>query len=554
MRIRLTLLALLAVLGAVWMASSAWAHAIIRATTPGDGETLDATPSEVTLEFNEPVTVSPGSLRVFDADGARVDRGDAQARAETSSVAVSLEPDLGEGTYVVSWRVLSADAHPVHGAFVYTVGTGTADESRIAEILQGTSDTGLQTVAAVFRFLQYTAGLLAAGAVFFLVWVHDRRGAERRALLRITTVAAVVAGAVAVLGVGVQAALATGLGLRAAVDPVALGDVAASTYGLSAAALLTGAVVLLVGARRMWDDWAVVTAVTGAVILVGAFALTGHTASTHPRWLVVSADIAHTSAAAAWFGGLVLLGWVLHRRRREDGDALHGAAMIGRFSSVATLAILGVVVAGSALGWAEVRAPRALWSTAYGWTLVAKVAVVALVLGLGAYNKRRLVPAITRAGDGADADARSWDRLRAIVRVEAAGLCLALAVTAVLVNLVPARDAAGVTGPLSVREPMGEEYLVDLTVDPNRAGSNELHIYLFTADGRVADAEHMLVGLSLSAENIGPIEREPTRLAPGHWTLGGAQLPIPGRWTVTLTASVSRFEEATVDIPIDVGG
>jgi copper transport protein len=543
---RLLLVLTAALITAAALASPAGAHAILRSTTPSDGEALAASPDTVSLTFNEPVNASGGAVRVFNSEGARVDLADATASASTDSVTVSLQPDLPEGTYVVSWRALSADAHPVHGAFVYTVGDDVADEAVVEQILSGTSDSGMQTAATLIRFLQYAAGLIAAGAAFFLVWVSDRRVEDRSALVRVATTAVAVAALVTVIGVAIQAALVTGLGLSSAVDRAVLSDVMSSSYGVSAVATVVGCAVLIVGARRLWDDWAVIAAATGAVILVGSFALTGHTASTQPRWLVVTADIVHTTAAAAWFGGLVLLLMTLRRRKIED-DAVAGSRIVSRFSTMATGAIVAVSLAGFALSWAEVRALRALWSTAYGWTLIAKVAIVGIILLVAAYNRRRLVPAIERAG------ADAWKRLQSTVRLEVAGLVVLLGVTAVLVNLIPARDAAGVTGPLSVRQAIGDEYFVDLTVDPNRVGSNEMHIYLFSNDGRAAEAEEILVGLSLPAEDIGPIEREPTPTGPGHWTLTAAELPIAGRWIVTLQAAVSRFDELTVDIPIDVG-
>jgi copper transport protein len=541
----LLMLAAALVLAAV-VASPASAHAILRGTSPGDGEALATAPETVSLEFNEPVETGAGGLRVFNDEGVRVDEADATAAAETDSVSVSLQPDLPEGTYVVSWRALSADAHPVHGAFVFTVGEGEADDSVISSILEGTSDSGMQIAAAVLRFLQYAAGLVAAGAAFFMIWIHDRRAEDRPALLRAANVAVWVAMAATVVAFAVQAALVTGLGLGSALDPVALGDVLASSFGVSTVATLLGLVVLAVGLRRLWDDWAVVTASVGAVMVVGSFALTGHTASTQPRWLVMTADVVHTTAAAAWFGGLVLLLITLRRRKLGD-DAVGGSRLVSRFSTMATGAIVAVSLAGFALGWAEVRAPRALFSTAYGWTLVAKVAIVAVILVVGGYNQRRLVPAIQRAG------ADAWRQLQRTVRFEVAGLVVLIGVTAVLVNLIPARDAAGITGPLSVRHTIGEDYLIDLTVDPNRVGSNEIHIYLFSADGRAAAAEEVLVGLTLPAEEIGPIEREPTPTGPGHWTLSAAELPIAGRWIVTITGSVDRFDEITAEIPIDVG-
>jgi copper transport protein len=164
---RLLLLFPLALVLAAVLASPAFGHALIRSTTPGDGEAVDAAPQTVSLEFNEPVTMSPGGLRVFNSEGARVDAADASSSGDAA--AVTLEPDLPDGTYVVSWRALSADAHPVHGAFVFTVGEGEADEDLLARILEGTSDTAMQAVAAVLRFAQYAAALLAAGGVFSLI-------------------------------------------------------------------------------------------------------------------------------------------------------------------------------------------------------------------------------------------------------------------------------------------------------------------------------------------------------------------------------------------------
>lgn len=204
-------------------------------------------------------------------------------------------------------------------------------------------------------------------------------------------------------------------------------------------------------------------------------------------------------------------------------------------------------IAGTALGWAEVRALRALTSTAYGVTLITKLILVLLVLGVAAYNQRKLVPAVQQAG----VDARH--RLRSTVRLEVLGIVIVIAVTGVLANLIPARDAAGITGPLSERRPLGEEHFVDITVDPNRVGLNEIHIYVFSNDGRAADADEISVGLSLPAEDIGPIEREPTPTGPGQWTLSQAELPIAGRWIVTIDVAVSRFEQAQAEIPIDVG-
>ena len=101
------------------------------------------------------------------------------------------------------------------------------------------------------------------------------------------------------------------------------------------------------------------SAAVGAVVTIGSFAITGHTATSTPRWLVVNADVAHALAAAARFCGLVLLLAVLRRRKAED-DPVAGATLVSSFSTMATIAIVVVSVAGLGLGWAEICALRAL--------------------------------------------------------------------------------------------------------------------------------------------------------------------------------------------------
>jgi copper transport protein len=164
--------------------------------------------------------------------------------------------------------------------------------------------------------------------------------------------------------------------------------------------------------------------------------MAGHTVTAEPRWLALVADACHTIAASMWFGGLVLLGIVLHRRA-DSSDPVAGARMVARFSAWATGAVLMVAVAGLALAWVEVRSLRVLFAEPYGWTLAAKTMIVAAVLLVGAYNNRILVPAIRRAAP--EDWSPAWRRLRWTVRIEVIGLVAALAATAVLVDSPPPR-------------------------------------------------------------------------------------------------------------------
>jgi copper transport protein len=72
---RLAALLLAALALALLPASPAAAHAALLASTPQDGVVLDAAPAEVSLQFNQPVGIGLGAVRVIGPDGERVDDG-----------------------------------------------------------------------------------------------------------------------------------------------------------------------------------------------------------------------------------------------------------------------------------------------------------------------------------------------------------------------------------------------------------------------------------------------------------------------------------------------
>jgi copper transport protein len=519
-------------------AGPASAHAGLLATTPSDGAHVDVPPSIVTMTFSEHVSAPLGAVRVFDARGKRVDNGNVVASDAT--VTLGLDGTLANGCYIVTWRVISADSHPVRGAFSFTVGASTDTCTRPPP---DPSDRQYEIAGAIARFFAYAGTLLAAGGALFLTVVHDRND-DRGRLLRVVSGAAVV-GALGVLAaLPIQAALATGLGLTAITKAGVLGDVAADGVGLSAGLALAGLVVLAVGLRTSHRGATLV----GAALSSVSFAFAGHTTATDPKWLAMTADIVHAGAGAAWFGGLVLLTLTLRARRSKDGDPVAAGAMVARFTTMATVCVLAVTLTGTALGWTEVRALRALTSTTYGQLLIAKAALAVLIALIGAYNHYRLVPALHRAAEkGRDV----WHHLLRTVRIEALGMVIVLALTAVLVNVTPARNAAGIGTIYSKTEALGAD-TVNLVVDPNRAGSNAIHLYLLDPNGRAAAMQSVTLELSLPSDQLGPIRRQPFVAGPGHYQLNSSDLSIPGKWSIVVRAQVSKFEEQTATFDVTV--
>lgn len=538
------------VASALASASPASAHAELLATDPADGAVVDAAPSEVTLQFTEGVDLQPDGVRVLDDAGERVDLG--EAAASDATVVAPLRDGLARGSYVVAWRVVSVDGHSVRGSFTFSIGEAS-DVSGISgdAFAAGSGDRPVEIAAAVLRFLAYLGVLGSCGVV--LVSTLLRRPDEPTPVARWVTAGVVVALASIVLQAVALAALATGEGITAITQPGVLALVLSDGYGTAAVVSLIGLLAVLITAGLPFEGPARIIALTGATVAPLAFALTGHTRSMEPAAAGYSADLVHLLAATVWFGGLGAVTATVLRRRRA-GDSLGAAEAVATFSGVAAVAAGAVIVAGLVLSWLEVGGLGPLTSTAYGRLLLAKVLAVGVVLLLAAWNRFRLLPLVARDALDAvddDVDEQAWRSLVRSLRAEGLVLVVVLAITGVLVNVTPAKQSVD-RGPVTVTTELGEG-TVDVTVDPARAGRNDIHAYIYDAsgrpDGRYDEAQFRL---ELPAQDLGPFDRDPVEAAPGHFQLVGTDLPLSGEWTLTITVKPDRFTETSGTVTFEV--
>jgi copper transport protein len=557
--------ALLAAVIGSWSfaASPASAHATLTGTDPPDGAELDSAPSAVTLTFNEPVEVPTGALRVFDADAQRVDAG-MIATGDGAVVAAALPDGLPDGGYVVTYRVISTDAHPIGGVTTFTVGDAPAvDDATIGTLAAGAQDGAARPTGIALRGIGYLATLLAGGAALFAATVA-RRPVDRAAARRLAMPAALVGVVATLLGVPIQAAALTGDGFASALSVVTLGEVISSSFGTSVLVRAAALVWLVVLWRPRMPG--AVPAIVG-MAAAASFALDGHQRSVEPAWLLIGGDIVHLVAAASWFGGLVLLAEAL-RRRSLDDDPVEAAGLVARFSSVALVSFALVAVGGVAMAVPLVGSVGALTATTYGWLLVAKTAAVAVVVVLAFYNRQRLVPAIAalRVPAGGSVDTppveqgrhrqragAAWHQLRRTVRFEVVVIAAVLLVTGALVATQPASEAAGFGGLFEATAPLGEGLEIDVVVDPNEVGRNAIHLYVLDATGRPsAEVEDLMLELTYLPESIGPIPIEPFFAGPGHWVANSDELAFPGDWEIRVVAGLDRFTELSAEVTVPV--
>jgi copper transport protein len=260
------------------------------------------------------------------------------------------------------------------------------------------------------------------------------------------------------------------------------------------------------------------------------------------------ADFVHLTAGATWTGGLVflILGlvWAV-----EDRWALASRA-VPRFSTLAVVSVTALIAAGTVNAYLQVRAWRGLWDTTYGLLLLSKIGLVLPLLLLGAYNNRYAVPRL-RLGIASVVEQRRFLRTAG---GEVALMIAIVAVTAVLVSEVPAKASVAPTGPYATEAQLGPLDL-NLVVDPARAGTNAIHVYLLKRSGQPADVAEANLSLSLPSKQIGPLRFRTWRLAPGHYVVYGADLALAGDWQLRVDARRGQFQafDTTLSIPVREG-
>jgi copper transport protein len=504
----------------------------------------------------------------------------------SDAVDVPLEPELSRGTYTVAWRIISTDGHPIAEAFVFHVGApgenprGIVDEVLAGEGRAGSLESGL---AAVGRWLLLVSLLALAGAVVFLALVWGRLiappdgvDAEFAAGWRRVVVAAWATALVSTLLLFVlQGALAADVPLREALSSDVLREVAETRFGvvslirlglLAACVAVWPAVRRSVEPRRSVGAAAVAVRPTAGVLTAGGAlvlallatpGLSGHAGTTDPVGLNVAADMLHMVAAAAWMGGLLLLLGVAFPATRNLPDGARArilAPMVARFSDVAVIAVAVLLVSGGLRAWAEVRALDALTDANYGVVLLVKLAAVLPILALGAINNRWTKPQIVRLAAESDPGGarRPLWTLRRLVGAEVAMGAIVIAITALLVNLPPARVEAGADEPSMSTASIGHHEL-HVTVDPGQVGENRIHLSATDDHGEPAQFDEIRVLFRMPEEDIGPLVATAEAMGPGEYVVHGHQLSVPGEWTLEIVARTGEFdqERTTVDVVVD---
>lgn len=566
-------------------ASAATAHSSVTSTFPSDGEQVAVAPQRIELVLNESVTLGTSAVRVVNSKSENLPLTTELSVVGTSSTITSTPTsNLADGWYAVAWEVVSADGHPKSGTFTFLVGkdrsVATASIDDPTALYRKLSDP--------LRFLGYLTTLLAIG---FLVamWPLARIPSAVSFMQRAASWTAGLGLVVAPLTIANFTILLNGGSFDeiGSVFVIALQSSAGTALLVRTSALFALCTAVLLASERSFRYVALVAGALGTIGLAASFAFSGHTTVVPRSAFAGPLLVVHLAAGAVWLGGLPAMAWAFSKRRELNNQDL--AFTISRFSALATVSVFVVGLAGTALSVMMFNKPGEVLSK-YGYSLMGKIAAVAIFAGIGAYNHFVLVPnfkkansaaaltdesgeTVSGAQDGTSgpqiADEVRASKLRSGLRrsllVESFGVViLALLTTYLTTSAAPAAGGSHGLGeshghsesssvnfgdvPLVIQGTLGQGG-VELTITPPTAGTeNTISVNITDVVGKTIKAEAVEIELTQTDLNIGPILRKLEAQSNGKFSLTSRDLGIPGNWTATITVKTGTLSSEKAEL------
>ena len=539
------------VLAALAQPTAAWAHAGLVHTVPRANVVLNQPPPVVQLTYTEAVEPRFAAVSVTNAAGEQQKAGAPRRSATDPKTLVVPLKRIGEGWYLVYWRVISVDGHPVRGAFTFAVGPNPGPQPQFA--IPSISETAATPRLIAARSIVFVAIMAAIG--LFVLRIATARPVVRRvpeSRLRPLDIAFGVASAVALIAIPIYLVMATAqFALRSVFDLGALVPLLrASAFGRGLVHLeIVFALFALAGGLSLWIDRpererrsiAEVLALTGSLSAAAAVlvvpGLSGHAAQTSPRGAMLVFDWLHLIAGSIWVGGLLglLVLWGSFPVARRIAGLV---VCVPRFSNTAFVSVL--VLIGSGIGASLVHLPTfaSLWQTSYGQTLLVKIGLLSAAMLLAAGNLLRTRPRLLAYRGRPELAPGATVLLRRLVSGEVLLVVSAVVAAAVLSSLPPPSKALAKVGSATARVGPGpvaevvnkDGYRVELHVSPNRAAAQNDFSLRITRDGQPVTGAEVVIGATMLDMEMGTQSYALTETSPGVYSHSAPALVMVGHW------------------------
>ncbi|MFJ7849343.1 copper resistance protein CopC [Peribacillus sp. NPDC097206] len=521
---------------------TAFGHASVLSSNPSPNESLDTIPEKISIQFSETIQSSFHSLAMYSKEGKEIPLQDIQVSGNTLEATWSSSFD--EGVYIIKWRVVSSDGHPIKGTIPFQYG-----ESNIpSDQLIGEEHAGFpSTTQIVLQSLQYLCFAALTGALFFYLSLVKRptpdqisNRARRYIWLSYTGLAISI-----LLSLPLKVTIDADVGWWHAFNGIYLKEVLQTTqFGNIWMIEMVLLIALLVAILAIWRNYFNKVSLLTSFILISALmvckALIGHTMDTTHQYLAVSMDFLHVMSMALWLGGLLAILIILpksYNPKLTDVDKkTFYWSIIQKFSSWAVLFVIVLIVSGLYSSFQHVPTLHSLLNTTYGQLLLGKIGLMSIMLGFGAFHLLR--------------GKRKTKKLGLSTGIEFSLGIIILLIAALLTNVQTAKSSPG---PVEKTEMTENNDQVTLSVTPNEIGENLIQVELINNEGiPYTDIEQLTVVMEPLDEDTGEVKLHLQEEEKGIFKTKSL-ITMSGKWKIQVHGLTRELHSIDADFVIVVG-
>ncbi|WP_440119651.1 copper resistance CopC/CopD family protein [Paenibacillus sp. QZ-Y1] len=533
------------------------AHAYIVQASPGENEQLAVAPERLTLEFNESLQTAFYDIKITGPDGSQADDGNVQVEADRPHILeTGLRTGLGNGTYAVNWKAVSADGHPIQGAYVFHIGEPSGSPAGLGDLTSGSGQTGgpLKWILSLTDWIQYLGLSVILGTLAFLLFRIAPSSMAREPLdvpgsYKLLWISYGATSVAALISLPLNTLYESGVSLGEFSWALIGSALKLTSFGqiwiVQMLIVMLLAVTILSGydrdrsiGIRIWSSYGSLALVLGWLF---THAMTGHPAAADQRALAITMDFVHLIGAAFWIGALTAMAICLPPLADKLPAKVRGEVYwtaIRRFTAWGIGAVAALVATGIYSSLIILPAPvlTSLFTTAYGLVLIAKI-VLLIVMLVFAWRHA----SIARTASGS--------RLSGSLKAELAAGAVVLALAAVLTHLSPGQPAA--VGPYNEVQTTDDGSTITLQVSPNVTGENQFKVDVKKTDGStVNDLEQITLSLTHLDMDMGIYEITIPKNDTGVYQAED-YISMPGRWNVKVHLLTRSLDSLDAEFEID---
>ncbi|MGE7762754.1 copper resistance protein CopC [Peribacillus sp. NPDC097895] len=519
-------------------------HATVIGSNPSPNEAMENLPEKISIQFSENIQPAFHSLEVFSQNGDKIQIQDSKISEQSETILeAKWKGKIDEGIYYIKWRVVSSDGHPIEGTIPFQFGNSTAlSDQDISEVNAGFPNS----IIVFLQSLQYISFAALSGVLFFQLSLTKDTNlfqASRRARLYLWVSYAGLALSV-FCSLPLKVTIDAGVGWTDAFNVTYIKEVLnATNFGNIWVIEILMLLLLFLAIYFMLENSLIKSLPIFSFIIIAILmvckAFTGHTAAVPNHVLAVVMDFLHLLSMALWLGGLmallVILPGLADRQAVQKDKKTFYWSIIHRFSRWAFLFVIILIISGIYSSFQHVPTFHSLLNTTYGQLLLAKIGLMLVMIGLGAFHFFRGKTQTKKLGFS--------------VGMEFGLGIVVLLVAALLTNVQTAMSSPG---PIEKTVMTEEKNEVTLLVTPNEVGDNLIQVDLSNEGKPIAKIEQLTITMQSIDTPGGELKLQMQEKTTGTFT-SKSLLTMPGKWKVHVHGLTESLDSINADFTIFIG-